>query len=67
MYQDCTYFLSYIDVQGFKQFLKVTWEQFEQQFQSIETRFIHHANIVVRLANAEHQIDFYQDKKRNDS
>ena len=60
MYQDLSLtFLSYIDAQGFKQFLRVTWEPFESQFQSIETRFIHHTNIVVRLAGAEHQIHFY--------
>ena len=36
-------------------FRKVVWEPFEAQFQSIETRFIYHADIV-RLANAEHQL-----------
>ena len=46
-------------MQGFKQFLKITWEPFEAHFRSIETRFIHHTNIVVRLAGAEHQIHFY--------
>ena len=63
--------LTYIDAQGFKRFLKVTWEPFEVQFQSIETRFIDHTNIVVRLANAEHHIHFYrketQDKQREES
>ena len=70
MYQDMLLTLSYVDAQGFKRFLRVTWEPFEQQFQSIETRFIHHTNIVVRLANAEHQIHFYkkeiQDKQRQE-
>ena len=63
-------FLSYIDTQGFKRFLRVTWEPFEAQFQSIETRFKHHTNIVVRLACIEHQIHFYQndaqDKQRQE-
>ena len=72
MYQDLSLtFLSYIDVQGFKQFLRVTWEPFETQFQSIETRFIHHTNIVVRLAGTEHQIYLHnqdvQDKQRQES
>ena len=49
-----------IDAQGFLQFLRVTWEPFEARFQSIETKFMHHANIVVRLTSAEHQIYFYQ-------
>ena len=57
-------------MQGFKRFLRVTWEPFETQFQSIETRFIHHTNIVVRLAGAEHQIHFYeketQEKQRKE-
>lgn len=52
--------LLYSDALGFKRFLRITWEPFEQQFQSIETRFIHHTNIVVRLANVEHQNHFYQ-------
>ena len=52
--------LSYIDAQGFKRFLRVTWEPFEAKFQSIETKFIHHTNIVVRLAGAEHQNYFYK-------
>ena len=62
-----TYFSYVIDAQGFKQFLKVTWEPFEEQFQSLENRFIYHADIVVRLATAEHQIHSYnkeiQDKQ----
>ena len=60
--------LSSIDAQGFKQFLRATWEPFEAQFQSIETSFIHHTTIVVRLAGAEQQIHFYkkeaQDRQR---
>ena len=68
MYQDLSLtFLSYIDVQGFIQFLRVTWEPFETQFQSIETSFKHHADIVIRLAGAEHQIESYQDKQRHKS
>ena len=47
-------------MQGFKRFLRVTWEPFEAQFQSIEKRFIHHTNIIIRLAGAEHQIHFYE-------
>ena len=44
------------DAQGFRLFFKVAWEPFEEQFQSIETSFIDHTNIIVRLANVEHQI-----------
>ena len=46
-------------MQGFKRFLRVTWDPFEAQFQSIENGFIHHTTVVVRLAGAEHQIYFY--------
>ena len=53
-------------MQGFKRFLRVTWEPFEAQFQSIEKRFIHHTNIIIRLAGAEHQIHFYKDKQRQE-
>ena len=49
------------------QFLRVTWEPFETHFQSIETRFIHHTNIVVRIAGADHQIQEFQDKQRHKS
>ena len=63
-------FLPYTDMQGFKQFLKITWEPFEAHFRSIETRFIHHTNIVVCLAGAEHQSHFYkketQDKQKEE-
>ena len=51
--------MSYTDAQGFKRFLRVTWEPFEAEFQSMETRFTHHTNIVVRLAGAEHLIHYY--------
>ena len=73
MYLDLSLTLTFTDAQGFKLFLRVAWEPFEAQFQSIETRFIHHTNIVVRLAGAEvsgHQIHFYkketQDKQRQE-
>lgn len=60
----------YIDAQGFKLFLRIIWEPFESQFQSIETRFMHHTNIVVRLANAEHHSHYYrketQEKQREE-
>ena len=68
MYQDLS--LTFIDVKNFKQFLRVIWEPFETQFRSIETRFIHHTSIVVRLAGADHQIYSYtqevQDKQRQE-
>ena len=48
----------YLDAQGFKRFLRVVWEPFEAKFQPIEAKFIHHANIVVRLASVEHQTCF---------
>ena len=51
--------LCYLDAQGFKRFFRVTWEPCEARFHSIENKFIHHANIVVRLAGAEYQIHFY--------
>ena len=60
MYQDLSLTSLYsIDMQSFKLFLRVTWEPFEAHFQSIETRFIHHTDIVVRLAGAEYQIHSY--------
>lgn len=55
-----------LDAHGFKRFLRVTWEPFEAHFQSIEARFIHHTDIVVRLAGAEQQIHFYKDKQRQE-
>ena len=62
--------LTSLDAQSFKRFFRVAWEPFEAQFRSIETRFIHHTNIVVRLAGAEHQIHFYnketQERQRQD-
>ena len=65
-----TYFSVFIDAQGFKQFLRVAWEPFEAQFQSIEARFIHHTTIVVRLAGAEHHNYFYsteaQDRQKQE-
>ena len=44
------------DAQGFRLFFRVAWEPFEEQFQSIEATFVDHINIIVRLANVEHQI-----------
>ena len=64
------FLFNYIDLQGFKRFLRITWEPFEEQFQSIETRFIHHTYIVVRSANVDHLIYYYkketQDKQRQE-
>ena len=60
-------FLPYIAVQGFKRFLRVTWEPFEGEFQSIENRFIHHANVVVRLADVQHKIHYYKAETRQES
>ena len=63
-------FVYSIDAQGFKRFLRVTWEPFEAHFQTIEARFMHHTTVVVRLAGAEHQNYFYQketqDKQRQE-
>ena len=60
-------FLSYIAVQGFKRFLRVTWEPFEGEFQSIEDRFIRHANVVVRLADVQQKIHYYKADTRQES
>ena len=57
-------------MQSFKRFLKVIWEPFEAEFESIEAQFIHHITIVIRLADVEHQNQIYtrevQDKQRQD-
>ena len=57
-------FLSYLDAQGFRRFLRTSWNPFEVQFQSIETQFIHYTDMVVCIAGAEHQIHFYQEEVR---
>ena len=56
--------LSCIGAQGFRWFLKITWEPFEAQFQPIETRFRHHTDIVVRSAGAEFHTKEALDKQR---
>lgn len=58
-------FVFFEDAQGFRLFLKVAWEPFEEQFQSIETSFIEHINIIVRLANVEHQILYKGESQDN--
>lgn len=60
-----TYYTGLKDAQGFKLFLRVAWEPFEEQFQPIETRFIDHTKIIVRLANVEHQILFKEENQYN--
>lgn len=52
-------------MRGFKLFLRLTWEPFEVQFQSIEARFIHHADIIVRLADVEHKSNYYKKEIQN--
>lgn len=42
-------------MRGFKHFFRITWEPFEARFRSIEAGFIHHVDIVIRLANVEQQ------------
>ena len=63
-------FLSCIDTQGFRQFLRLAWEPFEIQFQLIEARFIHHSDTVVGLlGDDENQTYFHrkeQDKQRQE-
>lgn len=65
-----TFYCLGLDLQSFKRFLKVTWEPFEEEYQSIEAQFIHYTTIVVRLAGAEHQNHIYnkeiQDKQRQE-
>ena len=53
------------DSQGFKLFLRVAWEPFEEEFQSMETCIVGHINIVVRLANAEHQVLYKTESQEN--
>ena len=53
-------------IHGFKRFLKVTWEPFEQQFKSIEDRFIRHKQLVLESATLEHQIYFYKKEARKE-
>lgn len=53
-----TYIL--LDSLGFKLFLRLMWEPLEEQFKSIELRFLNNADIIYRLAmiysaNGEHQ------------
>ena len=48
-----------LDLQGFKLFFRLTWEPFEAQFGSIESRFLNNTSIIVRLANAELQSYVY--------
>ena len=48
---------STIDARGFRWFLRNRWEPFESQFQSIETSFIDHVDIV-QLSGAKHQMHF---------
>ena len=57
-------YLCFLDLQGFKLFLKLTWEPFEEQFKSIETRFLNNAEIIIRLvivhsADTGHQYHAY--------
>ena len=52
-------------MRGFKLFLRLTWEPFEVQFQSIEARFIHHADIIVRIADVEHKSNYYKKEIQN--
>lgn len=49
-----------LDSDGFKLFLRLTWDPFEEQFTSIETRFMTNVNVVVRLANVEFQDQIYK-------
>ena len=54
----------FLDLQGFKLFLRVTWEPFEEQFKSIESHFLNNAGVIVRLvivhsASMEHQYHAY--------
>ena len=53
-----TYFA--LDSDGFKLFLRLTWDPFEEQFTSIETRFMTNVNVVARLANVEFQDQIYK-------
>lgn len=57
----------FLDLQGFKLFLRYLWEPFEDEFKSIEKHFLNNATAVYRLvmmylANAKHQMDA-NDKK----
>ena len=45
----------FLDFQGFKLFLRLTWEPFEAQFGAIEASFSNHTIAVVRLANIDYQ------------
>ena len=59
-----TYVYGFLDSQGFKVFLRLMWEPFEEQFKLIETRFLNNADIVFRLAmihsaNVGHQNHSY--------
>ena len=54
----------FLDLQGFKLFLRRMWEPLEEQFKSIEMRFLDNATIVYRLvmihsANVKHQMYAY--------
>ena len=51
----CKLTYSTLDIQGFKLFFRLTWEPFEAQFGSIESRFSTHTIAVVRLANVDYQ------------
>jgi len=57
----------YLDLQGFKLFLKLAWEPFEQKFKPIEDQFLHHTLVVVRWANVRHLIKEYERKEQHDS
>lgn len=52
-------------MQGFRLFLTCVWEPFEIEFQPIEERFINHIDIIVRLANVEHQILYKRETQGN--
>ena len=63
-------YLYFLDLRGFKLFLRLIWEPFEEQFKPIEARFLNNADIVFRLvmtysanmgrANMEHQNNAYK-------
>ena len=55
------------DAQGFKLFLRVAWEPFEEEFFKIETRLKAHADVVVNLANVEHQILYKNESQSQDN
>ncbi|KAF8424851.1 ankyrin repeat-containing domain protein [Tirmania nivea] len=52
---------------GFKLFMKLAWEPFEQKFKPIEDQFLHHTLIVVRSANVQHLIEAYEAREQQDS